>query len=44
MNHQEPNSADPRVDLALLRTQIAFDRTTLAWARTTITMATLVSA
>ncbi|HTS17375.1 MAG TPA: DUF202 domain-containing protein [Verrucomicrobiae bacterium] len=40
MNHQEPNSADPRVDLARLRTQIAFDRTTLAWIRTTITMAT----
>jgi inner membrane protein YidH len=47
MNHQEPNSADPRVDLARLRTriaklrtQLALDRTTLAWIRTTITMAT----
>jgi len=47
MNQQEPGSADPRVDLARLRTQIAkvrtqlaFDRTTLAWIRTAITMAT----
>jgi len=47
MNHQDPNLADPRVDLAhdrtgmaRFRTQLALDRTTLAWIRTTITLAT----
>ena len=47
MNHREPNTADPRVDLApdrtgmaRFRTQLALDRTTLAWIRTAITMAT----
>ena len=47
MSQQQPNTADPRVDLAhnrtgmaKFRTQLALDRTTLAWIRTAITMAT----
>jgi len=47
MSEETPNSADPRVNLALVRTslarfraQLALDRTTLAWISTTLTMAT----
>ena len=47
MNHQDADTADPRVDLARhrtrvadLRTKLALDRTTLAWIRTAIAMAT----
>jgi len=47
MSQQQPNTADPRLDLARdwtgmarYRTQLALDRTTLAWIRTTTTLAT----
>ena len=47
MSPQQPNTADPRVDLARnrtgmarYRTQLALDRTALAWIRTTTALAT----
>ena len=33
-------TADPRVDLAVLRTELALDRTQLAWVRTAFTLIT----
>jgi len=35
---QAEQSADPRIDLAVMRTELAWDRTLLSWLRTTIAL------